>query len=121
MRCLDFTQCPRHSVSCWVHNCSTKGAKVVKIRVRTNNAQADNRKTLDQDLEWSHANTPYKTLLQVIADIVDSAVSGNDSFLSIGTTRDKSSICLMVQVAGARDTVYADTLRTLDEHAQSLL
>jgi len=94
---------------------------VVKIRQKTSNAKADNRQTLEMDMEWSHANTPYKNLLKVIADIVDSAVSGHDSFLSIGTTRDHSSIVLMVQLAGSRDTVYADTLRTLDEQAQSLL
>jgi len=94
---------------------------VVKIRAKTEALPTNNRATLDSDLDWSHTDTAYKPLLQVIADVLDSAASGNDSFLSIGTTRDKSSVCLMVQIAGSRDTVYSTCLRDLDEQAQSLL
>jgi len=121
MRCLDFTQCPRRSVSCWVHNCSTKGAKVVKLNPKKEALDAENRATLEMDLEWAHKDTAYRNLLCVIADICDSAASGSDSFLSIGTTRDKSAITLMVQVEGQRQSLYDVTLRGLDELCETLL
>jgi len=94
---------------------------VVKIDAKKEALPTDNRKTLDMDMEWAHENTPYKALLQVISDILDSAASGGDSFLSIGATRDKHSFCLMVQVDGSRATVYAASLRNMDEQAQTLL
>jgi len=94
---------------------------VVKLNAKKEALPKDNRAILESDLEWAHANTPYKCLLQVIADILDSAASGGDSFLSIGATRDKHSFCLMVQVDGSRETVYSDSLRSMDEQAQTLL
>jgi len=94
---------------------------VVRLKNKTDKLVASNRATLEQDLEWSNANTPYKALLQVVADILDNAIGGGDSFVSIGLTTDKASICFMVQLEGQRDRVYALDLRTLDEQAQSLL
>jgi len=94
---------------------------VVRLKQKTDKLAAQNRALLDQDLEWAHANTPYKALLQVIADILDNAVNGGDSFVSIGLTTDKASVCFMVQLEGQRDRLYALDLRTLDEQAQSLL
>jgi len=108
-------------VACWIHNCSTKGAKVVKIRAKKETLPTNNREVLEMDLDWAHKDTAYKPLLQVIADVLDSAASGCDSFLSIGATRDKSSVCLMVQIDGSRDTVYSTCLRDMDEQAQTLL
>jgi len=94
---------------------------MVKLNPKKEALDAKNRATLEMDLEWSQANTPYKSLLCVIADIADSAASGSDSFLSIGTTRDGSAITLMVQVDGQRQSLYAADLRQLDEFCESLL
>lgn len=94
---------------------------MVKLNPQKEALKQDNRSTLEQDLDWSVANTAYKNLLRVLADIVDSAADGRDSFCSIGTTRDKSAITLMVQVDGQRQSLYAADLRQLDEFCESLL
>jgi len=94
---------------------------MVKLNPKKEALDAKNRATLEMDLEWSQPNTPYKDLLRVIADVIDSAASGGDSFVFIGTTRDKGSITLMVQVEGQRQSLYALDLRQLDEHCESLL
>jgi len=94
---------------------------MVKLNPKKEALNADNRQKLEMDLEWSQPNTPYKNLLRVVSDVIDNAASGGDSFVSIGTTRDKGSITLMVQVDGQRQSLYALDLRQLDEFCESLL
>jgi len=63
----------------------------------------------------------YQPLLALVADVLDSAADGNDSFVSIGTTRNHSAFTIMVQIAGRRHNLYAENLRALSEQAQTLL
>jgi len=65
--------------------------------------------------------TAYLSLLALVADVLDSAADGADSFVSIGTTRNKSAFTIMVQIAGRRHNLYAENLRALSDQAQTLL
>ena len=80
-----------------------------------------NRLDLDADLGGLKKDSPYYPLLALVCDILDSASSGADSFVSIGTTRNKSAITLLIQLAGKRHSVYAPDLRGLSEESRSLL
>jgi hypothetical protein len=94
---------------------------MVKLNPKKDALAAENRMHLEMDMEWSHQDTAYRKLLCVIADVLDSAALGHDSFVAIGTTRDKSSITMMVQVEGQRQSLYDVDLRHLDEACESLL
>jgi len=94
---------------------------MVKLNPRKEALVADNRTDLEMDLEWANKDTPYRNLLSVISDVIDSACAGHDSFVSIGTTRDKSSVTIMVQVEGQRQSLYGLSLREIDEACESLL
>lgn len=94
---------------------------MVKLNPKKEALLAENRAMLEMDLEWANKDTPYRNLLCIIADVLDSACSGGDSFMSIGTTRDRTSVTIMVQVDGQRQSLYDLSLRGLDEACESLL
>ncbi|AXH78723.1 MAG: hypothetical protein [Circular genetic element sp.] len=81
----------------------------------------DNRFILEADSQDQTGLDPYKSLLALVADVLDSAADGNDSFVSIGTTRNKSAFTIMVQIAGRRHSLYAENLGALSDQAQTLL
>jgi len=81
----------------------------------------DNRKALDIEIETKQGLQIYKPLLALVADVLDSAAGGNDSFVSIGTTRNHSAFTIMVQIAGRRHNLYAENLAALSDQAQTLL
>lgn len=47
-----------------------------------------------------HPFGPYNGLLQLLADIADTAIGGADVFASFGISRDRGSVLLTVKVDG---------------------
>lgn len=54
--------------------------------------------------------TPYYHLLRVMAEMLDSAAKGQNIYLILGTTKDKSAISCTIKQDGGGDARYGDTL-----------
>jgi len=80
-----------------------------------------NRRDLDADIGGLKKDSPYYPFLAVLCDILDSAGSGADSFVSVGTTRNKSALTILVQLGGKRVNLYAPDLRALASECRTLL
>lgn len=59
------------------------------------------------------ANTPYWPLLQVLADVIDNAGAGGQTFAVLGTTRARTAASLAVTLEGEKATHYAANLADL--------
>lgn len=61
------------------------------------------------------------SLVLLIAQVLDDAAKGNNTYLSIGTTRDKGSMTIAVHQDGVPQSVFADNLEDLFAELKTLL
>jgi hypothetical protein len=66
-------------------------------------------------------NTDYLDLLRVIADVVDYAADGHDSYLTLGTNKSKDNVLMTIKQDGRAAYVSALDLRGLSEACKSVL
>jgi hypothetical protein len=104
-----------------VHNCGTKGAKVVKIDIRKEKLSADNRETLEILLRGHDVDPALCAMLRVIADVFDLVANGTDAVCFFGGTTDHSAVSMGVKIDRSKTAVYADGLLELGTKAESLL
>lgn len=56
------------------------------------------------------AETPYYDLLRLIGEMYNMIAADSDSYLIIGTTKDRSAMCITVYLNGGRDSVYGKSI-----------
>jgi len=121
MRCLTWAQCPYGSVACWVHNCSMEGYKLVKVKPQAIHLEDQNRLALESETKLVGTGSGYITLLRVIADVMDLAAGGLDTWCAIGRTQNGSSLTFTLVVDGTRETYYIVSLEELCEALKAAL
>jgi len=62
-------------------------------------------------------NSPYTTLLEVIADMLDQIAKGDNCYMVIGSTSSKTAFSVTVNVAGEKDARYGSDLAALSAGA----
>jgi len=77
----------------------------------------DQLEVMHKQLAKSDKPTTYFPILLMIADVIDEAVKGTNTYITIGVTRDRSSIIWTTNVAGSK--LYASGA-TLAEVADKL-
>lgn len=75
------------------------------------------------DHVWGKAKDyqQFQALLRLIAQALDLAIQGDNVWISIGTTRDRSSIVLSVHQSNEVMAVYSDTFLGIVAKAGELL
>jgi len=121
MRCTaPLTQC--HSVACWVHNCGPmKGAQKVKKLDKKPKIEASNKAEIEARTKAGEISPSLASLLLVIADVFDLAASGQDIYMTLGMTRDKSGYLMTIFWNGERVYASGGSLMSLAEEASLLL
>lgn len=79
---------------------------MVKLKTKTQSLQTKNRADFEANIKMLGPDAEYTAMLQVIADVLDLAAQGQDAFVTIGSTRDKSSVTFTIAVEGERNTYY---------------
>lgn len=70
----------------------------------------ENATELEAWMKTKLADTPYLSILRVIAEMLDSSAKGQNIYAIIGTTKDKSAISFTVKQDGGGDARYGDTM-----------
>jgi hypothetical protein len=94
---------------------------VVRIDKHTDKLTSDNRKKLDEYSKQFGSAQAYLPLLQAIADILDTAASGGDAYVTIGANRERSSLLMTLHDSGRKAYVSQTTLVDLAEALIPLL
>lgn len=93
--------------------------------VRFNNPESKlepkNEVAVQQEVKTFGKGQTYTNLLLLIADVLDYAVEGHDSYMTIGQTRDKTALLLSVHQDGKHAYVSGTSLAGLSEAAGTLL
>jgi len=95
--------------------------KIVKNKQQVNYLRPVNVAELRKSGTSALVDSPYWTLLLAIADALDTAVSGNNTYCIIGTTKDTTALSMTVVQGDARDAVYADTLVEMSDKASQFI
>lgn len=82
---------------------------------------ADQLKVMHQQLAKAEKPTVYFPLLLLMADVIDDAVKGSNTYITLGVTRDKSAIILTVNVGGSKVYASGATLAELADRVNDLL
>lgn len=61
--------------------------------------------------------TPYIYLAFLCADVIDTAAVGHNTYLIVGTTKDRSAASIAVFSDGGKDAVYGPSLIDIAEQA----
>lgn len=81
----------------------------------------DQLKTMHQQLAKLGQPFVYTGLLLLLADVIDEAVKGSNSYMTIGVTRDKSAIIATITVDGSKIYASGATLAEVSDKATGLL
>jgi len=88
----------------------------------TNGKLPNNNRTTVEDVAKSFGkNVDYLDILRVIADVLDFAVDGHDSYLTIGTNKGKDNCLMTIKQDGHAAYVSALDLRGLSEACRTVL
>jgi hypothetical protein len=83
--------------------------------------KADQLKTMSQQLAKPDKPVTYFPLLLIMADVIDDAVKGANTYMTLGVSRDKSSIILTISVDGHKLYASGATLAELADRVNNLL
>jgi len=81
----------------------------------------DQLKEADLNLEEVSENFPYSGLIRLIADVLDNAIGGNNTYMTIGATKDKAAIIVTVSVEGNKMYVNGSSLVEISAGANELV
>lgn len=84
-------------------------------------AKPHNVTDLAQWLETPIQDTPYGYLLSLVADMLDTALTQDGVYMTLGATRDKSSVTFKVHTGRDAEGVYGASLVELASKAEALL
>ena len=81
----------------------------------------NNLEHLQSRLKTSKAMDNYCDFLALVAQALDLAISGEDIFLTIGITRDKSGLLMTITWDGDKTFLVAGSLASLSDEARAYL
>jgi hypothetical protein len=93
----------------------------VKLGKKSDKLPTTNRKDLDEVVKSFGSNQVFTPLLQLMADVCDSAANGSDCYITLGASRDKQSLLMTITQDGAKAYLSEFTLRGLSAAAETLL
>jgi hypothetical protein len=64
---------------------------------------------------------PFLAILQVIAETLDDAINGDNSYVTIGITKDRKALMMTVNFASSKMYLAGDTLYEIAQKAAELL
>jgi len=76
---------------------------------------------VNDSLKLKDSHLVYGNLLLVLADVLDSAVKGEDIYLTLGMTRNKDAVLLTITWDRDKLVLSGATLRDLADQAETLL
>jgi len=93
------------------------------VRKPSNNTELDQRamKALDDDLAKSLKVCRFLHLLKAMLTTLDLAAAGEDIYMTVGTTRNKSALVVSITWDGEKMAAYGDSALDLDAKMVSLL
>lgn len=83
--------------------------------------KAGNAKELTLSSTAELSKTEYYWLVALVADMFDMIATGEQIYMTIGSTKDRSAYTLTVRTEGEPVTLYGVSLRELVSKCQSLL
>jgi len=93
----------------------------VKLDSKLDKLDASNRSYVDNRASNFGKDQTFTPLLQLLADVLDSAASGSDCYAVIGTNRDKSALLLSIKQDGKTGYLSAATIWELSEACKTVL
>lgn len=93
----------------------------MKLEKSNVSLDADNLQSAKELLIKQKNPSQYQGLLCVIADVLDTAISGSNCYLIIGLTRDRNALLLTVHQDGAKAFAGGLRLTELSREAEKLL
>ena len=110
------------TIHCYVKNCMGGMSKSVKLGVNTREALSrENDTSVVADSSQQLADTRYYPLIQLVAEMFDNIAVGEDMFMIVGATRNRSSFVVTVKHDGDSTSVYGSSLAALALACQDLL
>jgi len=83
--------------------------------------EAVNLQMVDASLKAKTTHTDYEGFLRLIADMVDYAIEGNQSYCTLGLARDGSGILLTVTQDHKKAYFAGPTLAEVSRHCSGVL
>ncbi len=83
--------------------------------------QAQNLSSVEEEKDAGKWRATYMALVTVLADACDQAALGENTWVSVGKTRDGSSLNLTVHLPEGPISVFAPSLAGLSKQAEELL
>lgn len=80
-----------------------------------------NSAVVQDNAEYRFMDTPFYSLMLALADAIDTAIEGDNTYCIIGTTKDVTAISFTIVQGSARDAVYGDTLAEIGSKSASFL
>jgi len=80
-----------------------------------------NTQHIEDAIKLKNVGGIYTDLLMVIADVLDTAVKGEDIYMTVGMTRNKDAVLLTITWDREKLVLSGATLRDLAEQANTLL
>ena len=94
---------------------------MLKLDKSSGSLDANNRSHVEAVCKTFGKDQSFTDLLRVVADVIDYAVSGHDSYLTIGTNKANDALLLTIKQDGHRAYVSALDLAGLSEACKSVL
>jgi len=76
---------------------------VRKLKAKENSLGTDNELNLNELQTAKQAGEVFYPLLAAIAGVLDEAAAGQDTYMIIGTNREKTNLLVTINQNGARD------------------
>jgi len=94
---------------------------VLKLESHEGKLEATSRATVEAVAKTFGKSQDLTNLLLVIADVLDYAADGHNSYITIGTNRDKSAFLLSIKQDGHGAYVSATSIAELSAACSSVL
>jgi hypothetical protein len=115
-----YQQCG--SAACWANNrYDCQGGQTLKRTFTKVDLNANNELDFQTDVGSKAGLETYAPILQLIAQVTDACANGENVWLSVGATKNRTSLCLTLHLPEGPTAVFAATLRDLANQARTLL
>lgn len=110
------------SVHCFVKNCQGGMNRTMKLGTTSKGVLSKaNEDRLLSDDRHIIGDTSYYELLQLVAQMFDNIADGEDMYMILGATSNKTSFVLTVKHNGTPTSIYAQSLVELGLASKDLL
>ena len=81
----------------------------------------ESEKEYDAQLKQNRLPEVYGNLLRLLSQVIDSAIAGDNTYCTLGATKEKTAVVLTVITPEGRQSIYASSLGELGLRADELL